>query len=193
MHQADPYLKPMTSLRSRAARAAWWLACMLLFRPSPRPFHAWRAFLLRSFGARLGPRCHIYPRARIWAPWNLLCEDAACIADDAEVYNQALVTLDSHAIVSQQAFLCSATHDVHDSAFSLIARPIHIGRRAWVCARATVMPGVSLGEGSVLALGSVATKDLPPWTIHGGIPARQTGMRTQRTRSGEPAGTNGDE
>jgi len=63
----DPYLMPYTSLASRAARAAWGLVYALLFRPSPRPLHAWRAFLLRCFGAQLGPRCHIYPRARIWA------------------------------------------------------------------------------------------------------------------------------
>jgi putative colanic acid biosynthesis acetyltransferase WcaF len=190
---ADPYLQPMTSLSSRLARAAWGIVCLLLFRPSPRPCHAWRAFLLRCFGARLGSHCHIYPRARIWAPWNLRCGDAACIADDAEVYNHAPVTLDSHAIVSQQACLCSATHDMHDAAFPIVARPIRIGRRAWVCARATVMPGVSLGEGAVLALGSVATKDLAPWTIYGGLPARQIGMRRHRAESMDRPGRSDNE
>src|SRR5262249_12989284 len=106
----DPFLKANTSAGNRMLRACWGLAYTLLFRPSPRPLHAWRAFLLRRFGATLGSHTRIYPRARIWAPWNLVCEDTVAIADDAQIYNPALVTLRSHSIVSQQAFLCGATH-----------------------------------------------------------------------------------
>jgi putative colanic acid biosynthesis acetyltransferase WcaF len=77
----DPYLLPAFPARSRLARAAWGIVYTLLFRSSPRPFHRWRAFLLRSFGARLGPDVHIYPTASIWAPWNLVCGDTVAIAD----------------------------------------------------------------------------------------------------------------
>lgn len=174
---ADPYLKAQNTLANRAARALWQVVWLLLFRPSPRPLHAWRALLLRCFGARLGPHCRIYPGAQIWAPWKLHCDEAACIADGAEVYNQATVTLGSHAIISQQAYLCSATHDVHDPDFPLVASPITVGARAWICARATVMPGITVGEGAVLALGAVATQSLEPWTVYGGIPARKLGAR----------------
>ena len=176
---ADPFLKPQSSLRNRLARALWGLACALLFRPSPRPLHAWRAALLRSFGATLGPDCHIYPRARIWAPWNLVCEDVVAIADEAIVYNPALIRIGSHAVISQQAYLCGATHDVHDARFPLVAKPISIGPRAWICARATVLPGLTVAEGAVLALGGVATRDLEPWTIYGGIPAIRLGERAR--------------
>jgi putative colanic acid biosynthesis acetyltransferase WcaF len=173
----DPYLRPQTSLRSKVGRAAWNIVYVLLFRPSPRPLHAWRAFILRCFGASLGPDCHIYPRARIWAPWNLVCEDVVAIADDAEVYNPTPITIGSHATVSQQAYLCGATHDLHDPGFPLVARSITIGRRAWICARATVLPGITVGDGAVLALGAVATRNVDPWTIHGGIPATRLGAR----------------
>ena len=132
----DGYLVPMTSLRSRVARLAWSVAYCLLFWPSPRPAHGWRALILRSFGARLGPSCHIYPRARIWAPWNLVCEDAVAIADGAEIYNAATVTLRSHCIVSQQAYVCGATHDYNDPDFPMISDTIEIGRYAWIGALA---------------------------------------------------------
>jgi putative colanic acid biosynthesis acetyltransferase WcaF len=135
--------------------------------------HAWRAFILRCFGARLGPDCRIYPAARIWAPWNLICESAVAIADGAEIYNPAPVSLGSHSIVSQQAYLCGATHDLVEPGFPLVSAPIRIGPYAWVCARATVQMGVTLGEGAVLGLGSVATRDLDPWSIYAGIPARR--------------------
>lgn len=168
----DPYLRPMTSTRSKVARVLWEIVRVTLFRPSPRPLHAWRSFLLRCFGARLGPHCHIYPAARIWAPWNLHCEEAAAIADEAVIYNVGLVHLGSHAIVSQQAYLCTATHDVDDPAFPMIVAPIRLGRYAWACARACVLPGVVLGEGAVLGLASVATRSLDAWHIYAGVPAK---------------------
>jgi putative colanic acid biosynthesis acetyltransferase WcaF len=177
----DPYLLPAFPLANRLLRAVWGFVYLIFFRTSPRPFHAWRALLLRCFGARLGKNCHIYGGARIWAPWNLTCEEQATIGDEAIVYNPAPVRLGSHAIISQQAYLCGATHDYEDPRFPLVASPISIGSYAWVCARATVQAGVSVGEGAVLALGSVATHDLQPWTVYGGIPARKIKVRRNVT------------
>jgi putative colanic acid biosynthesis acetyltransferase WcaF len=173
----DPFLRPNTSTRNRLSRACWAITYVLLFRPSPRPLHAWRALLLRLFGAKLGADCHIYPRARIWAPWNLVCEDVVAIADDAEIYNPATVVLRSHCVVSQQAYLCGASHDYDDPAFPMVWMPITIGRYAWIAARAAVQPGVNVGEGAVLGLGAIATRDLEPWMIYAGIPARKIGQR----------------
>ncbi len=173
----DPFLRPNTAAGNRFARFLWGAVYALLFRPSPRPFHAWRAFLLRVFGASLGPHCHVYPRARIWAPWNLVCEDTVAIADDAEIYNAALVTLKSHSIISQQAYLCGATHDYDDPAFPMIWAPISIGRYAWIGARAVVRMGVTVGDGAILGLGAIATRDLESWTIYAGTPAHKIKVR----------------
>src|SRR5262245_43536286 len=124
--RADPYLRASTSRSSRLARAAWNLAWVLLFRPSPRPAHGWRAFLLRLFGARAGTGCHIHPGARVWAPWNLECEDTVAIADGVEIYNPSRVHLGSHSVISQQAYLCGATHEVHDPEFRMVSAPITV-------------------------------------------------------------------
>jgi putative colanic acid biosynthesis acetyltransferase WcaF len=141
--------------------------------------HAWRALLLRVFGAQLGPHCHIYPGARIWAPWNLHCEDAVGVADGAVIYNPARITLGSHSIVSQDAYLCGAGHDIDDPGFPMRSASIHVGAYAWVAARATVCAGVRVGDGAVLALGAVATRDLDPWTVYLGVPARASRKRTR--------------
>jgi putative colanic acid biosynthesis acetyltransferase WcaF len=179
---ADPYLRPQTSVGNRLARSLWQVVYLLLFRPSPRPLHRWRALLLRCFGASLGPNCHIYARCVIWAPWNLRCDEGACIADGAVVYNAAPVHLGSRAIVSQDAYLCTATHDIDDPAFPMVTAPIHIGAHAWVCARAAVLPGVSVRDGAVLALGAIASADLEAWQVYGGIPAKRIRGRA-RTRA----------
>jgi putative colanic acid biosynthesis acetyltransferase WcaF len=142
--------------------------------------HAWRCALLRLFGAHLGANCRIYPRARIWAPWNLVCEDLVAIADDAEIYNPATIILRSHSIVSQQAYLCGASHDYDDPAFPMIWAPITIGRYAWIGARAVVQMGLTVGDGAILALGAIATRDLEAWSVNAGAPARKIGGRKQQ-------------
>jgi putative colanic acid biosynthesis acetyltransferase WcaF len=177
---SDPYLAPAFPLRDRLLRFTWGLVYTLLFRFSPRPMHAWRSFLLRCFGASIGRNAHIYPTAKIWAPWNLICDEYAAIAEEAVIYNPKPLRMGSHAIVSQQAYLCGATHDYEDPSFPLVSFPMTLGAYSWVCARATVQPGVNLGEGAILALASVATRDLEPWTVYGGIPARKIKNRVLR-------------
>lgn len=167
----DPYQRPAFSASNRLRRLLWNTAWLLLCRITPAPLHAWRAFILRLFGAKLGPGCAIYGSARIWAPWNLICADHVAIGPGAEVYNPCTIELGSHVILSQNSFLCGATHDDNDPAFPLLAYRMQLGAYAWVCARAAVAPGVNLGEGSVLGLQSVATRDLEPWTVYAGSPA----------------------
>jgi putative colanic acid biosynthesis acetyltransferase WcaF len=173
----DPYLHANTSLGNRVGRFLWQVVYAILFRLSPRPLHGWRAFLLRLFGAKIGRHPKIYPRARIWAPWNLECEDVVAIADDAIIYNPAVVRLGSHSIVSEQAYLCGATHDYDDPAFPMISAPITVEPYAWICARASVQMGVTVREGAILGLAAVATADLEPWSIYVGVPARRIKAR----------------
>jgi len=180
MPEKDPFLQPTYSLRNRLFRLAWRIVYVVLYRLSPRPFHGWRCFLLRLFGAKLAAGVHPYPTARIWAPWNLICDEAASIGDDAIIYNPKPLHIGSHAIVSQYAFICGATHDYEDPAFPTVSYPMSLGSYSWICARACVQPGVNVGEGAVLALASVATRDLDPWTVYGGIPAKLVKKRTMR-------------
>ena len=174
---ADPTLRPQTSLRNRAGRFCWGVCRVLLYRPSPRSFHAWRAMLLRAFGAKVGAKCHFYPGSKVWAPWNLHCEDRVTVGGGAEIYNPAPVYLGSHAIVSQGAYVCGATHLYNEPEFPMVSYPMRIGAYAWICARAIVGPGVNVGEGAVLGLGSVATKDLEPFGVYVGSPAKKVKER----------------
>jgi putative colanic acid biosynthesis acetyltransferase WcaF len=175
--QDDPTLRPMSSRRSRAGRLLWGVVRVVLYRPSPRPFHAWRSMLLRLFGAQVGATCHFYPGAKVWAPWNLRCEDRVTFADGAEIYNPSPMHFGSHAIVSQGAYVCGATHLYNEPEFRLVSFEMRIGAYAWICARAMVSPGVNVGEGAILGLGSVATKDLEPFGIYAGSPARKVKER----------------
>lgn len=173
------------SLKNRMLRVLWDLVYRLLFRFTPRPLHAWRVFLLRCFGARIAQHCHVYPNVKIWAPWNLEMHDHSCLANDVICYNQAKVTLQERAIVSQGAHLCTGSHDYNDSDFPLYALPIGIGQDAWVCAEAFVGPGVSVADGAVLGARAVAFKDLQSWGVYSGNPAQLIKQRKIRARDHE--------
>jgi putative colanic acid biosynthesis acetyltransferase WcaF len=175
----DPYLRPAFPLRQRIARLSWNICWAIFYRLSPRPLHGWRAMLLRLFGAKMGPHCHFYSTSRVWAPWNLICADQVTAGDGAEIYNPAPVRLGSHAILSQNSYLCGATHDSDDPGFPLLAYAMEVGAYAWVCARACVAPGVNVGEGAVLGLASVATRDLEPWGVYAGAPAVKVKQRSR--------------
>lgn len=173
----NPYHRASFSLKHRMARLLWQFVYLLLYRTSPRPLHVWRAMLLRLFGAKMGKGCHFYPSGKVWAPWNLTCEDCCTLADQAEIYNPSEIYLESHCIISQQAFICGAKHDYQDPDFPMISYPMRLGAYSWICARASVSPGVNVGAGAILGLGSVANDDLEPWSVYVGVPAVRTKAR----------------
>ncbi len=165
-------LQPLPlSMCNKAARAAWHLVWLCLFRPSPRPLHAWRRFLLRLFGASLGKGARAYPSARIWAPWNLRMGDHACLSEAVDCYCVEQVTIGAFTTVSQYSFLCTASHDYTRASMPLVAAPIHVGQRAWITADVFVAPGVTIGDGAVINSRSSVFMDIPAWTVARGNPA----------------------
>jgi len=177
----NPYHRASFSLAHRLARLLWQITYVLLYRTSPRPMHAWRSTLMRMFGAKMGPGCHFYPSGKVWAPWNLVCEDCCTLADQAEIYNPSPIYLESHCIISQQAYVCGATHDYNNPEFPMVSYNMRLGAYSWICARASVSPGVHVGEGAVLGLGSVACDDLEPWTVYSGVPAVKVKERAKHS------------
>ena len=169
---------PTFSRRNRAARALWIVTWKLLASWTPPPCKGWRRMLLRLFGAKLHPTANVRSTTRVWWPANLEMGAYASLGPDVICYNVAPVTLAAGAIVSQRAHLCTAGHDVDDAGFPLVSRPISIGRKAWIAAEAFVGPGVTLGEGAVLGARGVAARDLAPYTIYAGNPARSLRLRS---------------
>jgi putative colanic acid biosynthesis acetyltransferase WcaF len=170
------------TFRQRSLRLAWNIVWLLLYRPSPRTFHAWRRWLLRVFGAQIGTGAVPYAAARIWAPWNLTMAANSCLSDGVDCYCVAPVTIGAHATVSQYSYLCAASHDYRDPAMPLVIAPIVIGAEAWVAADVFVGPGVAIGEGAVVGARSTVTQDVDPWTVVAGSPPLVRGRRPQFTR-----------
>jgi putative colanic acid biosynthesis acetyltransferase WcaF len=149
-----------------------WCPGRLVFRFSPRVYFGWRRFLLRIFGARVGNEVHIYNSAVIYMPWNLEIGDWSSIGEHVYVYNLGTVRIGKKATISHRAHICAGTHDYTRPDLPLQKPPIAIFDQAWVCADAFVGPGVVIGEGAVIGARAVVTKDVPPWTVVVGNPAR---------------------
>lgn len=111
--------------------------------------------------------------------------DGSCLGSHSECYNVARVTLHPHSIISQRAYLCTASHDLIDPGFALTAAPIAIGERAWVAASAFVGPGVEMGECSMVAACAVVIRNVEACEIVGGNPAKPIGMRINHFETAE--------
>jgi putative colanic acid biosynthesis acetyltransferase WcaF len=98
-------------------------------------------------------------------------DDRACIGDRANLYSLGHVSVGARAVVAQEAYLCTGTHNFEDRNLPLMTGAIEIGADAFVGARAFILPGVLIGEGAVVGACSLVTKNVPSWSVWAGSPA----------------------
>lgn len=157
--------------RTRIVEVIWIIVSALLIE-SWLPGSTHRLVVLRLFGARISRGVTLKPGLRIKFPWRLEIGDDSWIGQDVWIDNLATVQIGSNVCLSQGAYVCTGSHDWRSTAFDLIVRPVKVSDCAWIAAKAVVAPGVTVGIGSVLAIGSVATSDLEPWSVYQGVPAK---------------------
>ncbi|WP_200305432.1 WcaF family extracellular polysaccharide biosynthesis acetyltransferase [Paracraurococcus ruber] len=155
----------------------WWIIQSLLFRTSPQICKGWRRFILRCFGAEIGPRVQVRPRVRVTYPWKVRIGAHAWVGDDVEIYSLGPISIGRNAVVSQGSYLCAGTHDHRDPTFPIRGEPIVIEDEAWVAAGCFIGPGVTIGRGAVVGARSVVLSDIPPGMMAAGHPARVLGPR----------------
>jgi putative colanic acid biosynthesis acetyltransferase WcaF len=160
------------SLSYLAMRAAWSCVQLPFFPRMPTRLSGLRVALLRLFGARIGKACLIAGGVRVWIPSNLEMGDYSVLGAGVQVYNLAPISIGSNCVISQDSYLCSATHDYTDPAFPLESRPITVHSGAWIAAKVFVAPGITIGEGAVVGACSVVTRPVPPWMVCAGNPCR---------------------
>lgn len=104
--------------------------------------------------------------------------DCSTISDDVDCYNVDKIVLGNNVTVSQRAFLCTASHDIRSRGHELITAPIIIDDGTWIAAESFIGMGIKIGEGVVIGARAVVTKNVEPWSIVGGNPAKRIGTRT---------------
>ena len=172
--QTSPYESPWTR-REKLGLLAWQVCWPLFCGWTPAPLNGWRLLWLRLFGAKIEGRPFVHQRARIALPWNLTLRHRACLGDRANAYSLGPITLEEDSTVAQEAYLCTGTHDFADPIRPLQTAPIVIGAGAFVCARAFILPGLTVGKRAIVAAGAIVTRDVPDGVTVGGNPARVIG------------------
>ncbi|MEO0771170.1 MAG: WcaF family extracellular polysaccharide biosynthesis acetyltransferase [Cyanobacteria bacterium J06649_4] len=141
------------------------------------PVSGMKVQILRLFGANIGDGVRIKPGVRVKFPWRLTVADYCWLGEGAWIDNLAPVTLGSNVCLSQGTYLCTGNHDWSKPAFDLRLGAIEIQQSAWVGARSVVGPGVTIGEGAVLTLNSVASRSLEGWQVYAGNPCQPVKKR----------------
>ena len=161
------------SRKHQVIRMLWSVVWRVLARPLPRSVGSrWKRWLLRLFGAKIASTAIVYSSAKVYYPANLVMEAYSCLASDVDCYNVALVKIGANTTVSQGAYLCTASHDITDPLNHLITAPIVIADQAWIGAKAFIGMGVIIGQGAVVGATASVYKNVEPWTVVGGNPAK---------------------
>jgi len=175
-NQASAYHSPW-SFKGRVGMLLWDFCWAVFCGWTPKPLNRWRLFWLKLFGAKLHGLPFVHQRARIQIPWNLTLHDRACLGDRANAYTLGEIEIGARAIIAQEAYLCTGTHDLKDPNVPLQVAKITIGEDVFVGARAFIMPGVAVGKRAVIGACAVVTKDVSQGTVVAGNPATPRGTR----------------
>jgi putative colanic acid biosynthesis acetyltransferase WcaF len=160
-------------------RIALWYITNVLFFQSALPWPgALKVALLRAFGARVGKGLRIKPSVNIKYPWFLEIGDFVWIGEGVWIDNLTRVRLGNDVCLSQGAMLLTGNHDYSKSSFDLITGEIKLEDGVWIGAKSVVCPGVTCASHAVLSVGSIATRNLDPYTIYSGNPAEPKRARS---------------
>ena len=161
----------------------WVCVSAILFCASPFFARAYRGMIFKLFsmigrkggygrGGHLGSGSAISRRSRIDYPWKLAVGTGSFIGDGVWLYAMAPIEIGNDVCISENVLLLTGTHDVSSVNFDLVTKPVKICDKVWIATSAMILPGVTIGEGAVIAAGAVVTKDVEPWTVVGGNPAK---------------------
>lgn len=155
----------------------WWFTNSFLCNfPSKR----FRNLMLKRLGMTFLGNARIYTGFHIRNPKGIIIEDGVSIGPKVLLDGRKGLTIKKSAVIGYGAIIWTLNHDYNDIHFCGKGAPVTIGPYAWVCSNSIILPGISIGEGAVVASGAIVTHDVPPYTIVGGIPAKVIGQREKK-------------
>lgn len=175
IEQFNPIQSNTLCTRDKIKNALWGIVNKTFFRWTPSRFgvfRKYRVWLTRLFGSKIDYTCSLMPSCDIEYPWNVTMGTLSSLGENSWVYAMAPITIGEKSCVGKDVYLLTGSHDVRSSNFTLVTKRISIGSAVWLSTGVRVLPGVSIGDGCVAGASAVITKDVEPWTIVGGNPAK---------------------
>ncbi len=145
------------------------------------PFHHVRRFFYRLAGVKIGKGSTIHMYARFYNPKNIVIGEDTIIGEFAVLDGRDKLVIGNHVDIASEVMIYNSEHNINDPHFLAITEPVVIEDYVFVGPRAIILPGVKIGKGAIVAAGAVVTKDVPPFAIVGGVPAKIIGERKLKT------------
>jgi maltose O-acetyltransferase len=141
------------------------------------PSHSYRRFVYRLFGVQIGKGSTIHTKARFYDPRNIEIGEDTIIGEGAVLDGRALLVIGNHVDIASEVMIYNSQHNVESETFQAEDKSVFIDDYVFIGPRSIILPGVKIGKGAIVAATAVVTKDVPPYAIVGGVPAKIIGER----------------
>lgn len=141
------------------------------------PSHCFRRFCYQLSGIKIGQGSTIHMWANFFQPKNIEIGEDSIIGDHCFLDGRAKIKIGSHTNIASQVLIYNSKHDINDPEFKAVEYSVEIGDYVFVGPRALIMPGIKIGQGAIVAAGAIVTKDVAPFKIVAGVPAKEIGER----------------
>lgn len=144
------------------------------------PCHHFRRFFYRLAGIKIGKGSAIHMQARFYDPRNITIGEDSIIGEGVVLDGRDLLTIGSHVDIASEVMIYNSEHNVNDESFVATNAPVKIEDYVFIGPRVIILAGVTVGRGAIVGAGAVVTKDVPPYAIVGGVPAKIIGERRNK-------------
>ncbi|NMB84479.1 acyltransferase [Candidatus Roizmanbacteria bacterium] len=144
------------------------------------PSHTLRKTVYRLFGIKIGKGSTVHMGAVFYDPKNIVIGDDTIVGEQAVLDGRDKLAIGNHVALATGVMIYNSDHDLNDPNFKAVIAPVKIDDYVFIGPRAIILPGVQIGKGAVVGAGAVVTKDVPPYAIVGGVPAKIIGERKNK-------------
>lgn len=144
------------------------------------PSHFVRRFFYRICGIKIGKGSALHMEIRFYNPRNISIGEDTIVGEGTVLDGRDKLAIGNHVDIATEVMIYNSEHDVQDEQFRAKISPVVVEDYVFIGPRAIILPGVKIGRGAVVGAGAVVTKDVEPFKIVGGVPAKEIGERENK-------------
>lgn len=174
------FIQFVSKVKNRISNIFLELIVFILHLSGHIPSHTIRKFIYRLFGIKIGKGSTIHMYARFYDPRNIEIGEDSIVGEFAVLDGRDKLKIGNHVAIASEVMIYNSEHDINDKEFKAITDKVIIEDYVFIGPRAIILPGVTVGKGAIIAAAAVVTKDVPPFAIVAGVPAKIIGERRNK-------------